>query len=121
MFFEDESWAKINKSNERFCEGETIISGKKKGVKFWFSNSDCSFLLRTEGEDKRILDLLIQKLGKPNVKWKLRSWFHNYAMHMWEVKPGEAKTLYNSLCFAEVMKSGFFRFLGHKDAELLQN
>ncbi len=123
MFFKKESWAKIKKAGKDFCNGETLIPGKKKGAKFWFSWTDNSSYLRIKGEDKRILDTLTQTIGKPYVKWTVRDWFSTCTMYAWEKQQKKVKTLYNSLCFAEAMKSGIFKFLGlgHRNIQLLQS
>ena len=120
MFFEKEPWVKIKKAGEGFCNGKTLISGKKKGAKFWFSwDNDSSYLI-IKGEDERILDTLIQTIGRPNVMWTVRSWFGTHTMYAWEKQSDRVKVLYDSLCFAEAMRNGIFSFLGPRNAQLLQ-
>ncbi len=122
--FEKEQWVKIKKSNPSFCSGQTIVSEKKKGAKFWFSWTTENSYLRVKGEDERILNYLIQKIGKPNLKWTMRGWFCKYTMYAWEKDPKRVKILFNSLCFTEATKNnGIFSLLGlgHRDAQLLQS
>lgn len=121
MFFEEKSWVQIKKAGEGFCKGKTLISGKKKGAKFQFSCGDDSSYLMIKGEDNRILDVLIEEIGRPNVKWTVRSWFGSYTMYAWEKQPDRIKVLYNSICFAQLGGSIFSLLgLGPRNAELLQ-
>ena len=113
-------WVKIEKIENGHVSGKTTsLFRNKKSVRFWLSwRKSCAYLRMTK-DNARLCSIVVREIGKPHIKWKVRSLLGTQYIYAWESDEEKREELHSSLCVAEAMNGRLLGFFGPHSIEVI--